>query len=130
MDLPSWLQGAIQERLEQVMARIERQPELRKLRDEESLAFEAMLSGADRARIPGFMDWEDKHHFRRGVENEQLYIQGLRDGVQLAIALLESPESPNSISGQSKGVRESVTSDTVIRGRGRAAADAAYGTKL
>lgn len=125
MDLPSWLQGAIQERLEQVMARIERQPELRKLRDEECLALEAMLSGADRAKIPGYMDWEDKHHFRRGVENEQLYIQGLRDGVQLAFTLLESP---NSVSGQSRTALDSVKSDSVIRGR--APTDAACGTKL
>ncbi|GAA0136934.1 hypothetical protein YSY43_37750 [Paenibacillus sp. YSY-4.3] len=93
MDLPSWFQNAIQEKLEQVMTQIERHPELCKLRSEERSALEAMFSGVDRTKIPGFMNWEDKHHFKRGVENEHLYIQGLRDGVQLAFALLDDPIS-------------------------------------
>lgn len=93
MDLPSWFQSAIQERLERVMAGIERRPALRKLRTEEGSAFEAMFSGTDRTKIPGFLEWEDKHHFKRAVENEHLYIQGLRDGVQLAFTLLDDPIS-------------------------------------
>ncbi|WP_339158614.1 hypothetical protein MKX50_05205 [Paenibacillus sp. FSL W8-0186] len=93
MDIPLWLQSAIQERLERVMSGIERRPELRKLRSEEGSAFEAMFSGTDRTKIPGVMNWEDKHHHKRGVENEHLYIHGLRDGVQLFFTLLDDPLS-------------------------------------
>ncbi|MNJ55630.1 hypothetical protein D3C77_511360 [compost metagenome] len=93
MDLPLWLQSALQERLERVLVGIERRPELHKLRSEEGLAFETMFAGVDRTNIPGYMDWEDKHYYKRGVENEHLYIQGLRDGVQLVFTLLDDPIS-------------------------------------
>ncbi|AZK48679.1 hypothetical protein [Paenibacillus lentus] len=99
MDLPLWLQSALQERLERVMSGIEHRPELRKLRSEEGLAFETMFAGMDRTNIPGYMDWEDKHYYKRGVENEHLYIQGLRDGVQVAFTLLADPISISDKSG-------------------------------
>ncbi|MFD1174835.1 hypothetical protein ACFQ3W_00740 [Paenibacillus puldeungensis] len=88
MQIPPWFQSAIQQRLDAVMAQIERQPDLRKLRAEEHEAFDAMFPGVDKTRLPGFMEWEDKHLFRRASENERLYMQGVRDGVQLVIALL------------------------------------------
>ncbi|MDU7476459.1 MAG: hypothetical protein E7L01_24425 [Paenibacillus macerans] len=72
-----------------ITARINRHPELRKLRAEERSAFEAMFSGTDQTKSPEYMDWEDKHHFRQGLENELLYMQGMMDGVQLAIALFD-----------------------------------------
>lgn len=109
MELPSWFQSAIQERLEHVVARIEHHPELRKLRAEESSAFEAMFSGADRTKLPGFIDWEDKHHYKRGIENEHLYIKGLRDGVQLAITLLDYPIA---ISDKTKAMPRAEEGDT------------------
>ncbi|MNZ92420.1 hypothetical protein D3C78_1114440 [compost metagenome] len=111
MELPSWFLSAIQERLEHVVARIERHPEMRKLRAEESSAFEAMFSGVDRTKLPGFVDWEDKHHYKRGVENEHLYIKGLRDGVQLAITLLDYPiavfDNPKTMARSEKRDTES-----------------------
>lgn len=89
MQMPAWFQSAIQERLDGVMVQIERQSELRELRVEEQAAFDAMFPGVDKTQLSGFMDWEDKHHFRRDFENERLYMQGVRDGVQLVIALLD-----------------------------------------
>ncbi|MCM3703151.1 hypothetical protein [Paenibacillus macerans] len=106
MEFPVWIQDAIQQRLDYVSARIERHPELRELRSEERSAFEAMFSGRDKTKLPGFMDWEDKHHFRRGLENERLYMQGMMDGVQLAIALFDDPlfgsAKPNTTSNPVK----------------------------
>jgi len=93
MEFPSWLQSAIQQRLDHVSARIERHPELRKIRVEENSAFNAMFSGGDKTELPGFTEWEDKHHFRRALENERLYLQGMRDGAQLIFALLADPGS-------------------------------------
>ncbi|WP_178023439.1 hypothetical protein [uncultured Paenibacillus sp.] len=70
------------------MVRIERQPELRKLRAEEREAFDTLVPGVDKTSLPGFMEWEDKHLFRRAAEHECLYLQGVKDGAQLVIALL------------------------------------------
>ncbi|MUG23250.1 hypothetical protein GNQ08_12630 [Paenibacillus macerans] len=101
MTFPLWFRDAIQQRLDQASARIERHPDLRELRAEEHAAFDAMFPGIDRTKLPEFMDWEDKHHFRRALENERLYIQGMIDGVQLAIALFDDslfPEKPKSSS--------------------------------
>ncbi|WP_435924121.1 hypothetical protein [Paenibacillus sp. DYY-L-2] len=91
MEFPLWFQNAIQRRLDHVSARIERHPELCRCRDEENTAFHAMFSGVDMTQLPAFMEWEDKQHFTRALENERLYLQGMRDGVQLAFALLFDP---------------------------------------
>lgn len=91
MEFPLWFQNAIQRRLDHVSARIEHHPELRRCRDEEKSAFQAMFSGVDMTQLPAFMEWEDKVHFTRALENERLYLQGMRDGVQLAFALLSDP---------------------------------------
>ncbi|MBN2982253.1 hypothetical protein [Cohnella algarum] len=94
MEFPLWFQDAIQRRLDHVSARIERHPELRKCRDEENTAFHAMFSGVEMTQLLAFMEWEDKVHFTRALENERLYLQGMRDGVQLAFALLPIPFHP------------------------------------
>ncbi|MNC72128.1 hypothetical protein D3C75_1231390 [compost metagenome] len=47
----------------------------------------------DVTRIPEFVDWEDKHYIRQGLQHERLYLQGLQDGVQLAVGLLFSSGS-------------------------------------
>ncbi|MGZ7443008.1 hypothetical protein [Paenibacillus sp. TH7-28] len=91
MPFPLWFREAIQQRLDEVSARIQRQPDLRKLRAEEHEAFDAMFSGVNKTMLPEFMDWEDKHHFRRALENERLYMQGMIDGMQLVVALFNDP---------------------------------------
>lgn len=93
MQFPSWLQSVIQQRLDDVSAQIARHPEMRKLRTEEHSAFEAMFPNEDKKKMPDYMDWEDKHHFRKALENEYLYMQGMKNGVQLVIMLLENPFS-------------------------------------
>ncbi|MFD0716230.1 hypothetical protein [Paenibacillus sp. GCM10027626] len=93
MEFPPWFRASIQRRLDQVSALIERHSELHKFRDEENLAFDAMFPGMDKTRWSAFMDWEDKHHFNRALENERLYLQGMRDGVQLVFSLLADPIS-------------------------------------
>jgi hypothetical protein len=82
--------------LEYVSAQIERDPALSPYRAEEEEAFEALFSTADKALCPEFMEWEDKHHYRRGLENERLYLQGVRDGAQLIISLILDPHSSDS----------------------------------
>ncbi len=91
MEFPSWFHNAIQERLDDVSARIQFHPELSKHRAEEKSAFEALFSWVDTMQCPEFMEWEDKHHYCRALENERLYLQGMRDGAKLAIALLSDP---------------------------------------
>jgi hypothetical protein len=91
MELPSWFQSAMERRLDYVSARIEQHTELQPFRAEEEKAWEALLGGEDRTQTPEFRDWEDKHHYRRALENERLYLQGMRDGAQLVVALLTDP---------------------------------------
>jgi hypothetical protein len=91
MEFPSWFQSAIQERLDDVSARIQFHPDLRKYREEEKGAFEALFSCVKMTQCPEYMEWEDKHHYCRGLENERLYLQGMRDGARLAIALMFDP---------------------------------------
>lgn len=88
MQIPSWFQCMIRQRVNEVMVQIERQPEMQKLRTNEHAALDAMFPGVNKAQVPEFLDWEDKLHCRRAAENEGLYMQGVKDGVQLAIALL------------------------------------------
>lgn len=91
MEFPSWFQNAIQRRVDRVSAWVEHHPDLQPFRVEESQAFEAMMAGLDRTQLPGFREWEDKHHFKLGLEQERLYLQGMRDGAQLMLALLTDP---------------------------------------
>lgn len=88
MTIPPWFQSSIQQRLDQVMIEIERRPQLRKLRTDENKAMAALFSGVDYRDWPGFMEWEEKHLHRRATEQEDLYLQGVKDGVQLIVALL------------------------------------------
>ncbi len=91
MEFPSWFQSAIQERLDEVSARIQFHPDLRKYRVEEKAAFEALFSCVNMTQGPEYSEWQDKHHYCRGLENERLYLQGMRDGARLAIALMSDP---------------------------------------
>ncbi|MED4599638.1 hypothetical protein P9314_02830 [Paenibacillus validus] len=88
MDFPPWFRQAIQGRLDDVSARIEYNPELNRIRAEESKAFQVLFAGMDIGRMPEFAEWEDKHHFKQAIMNEWLYLQGMKDGIQLAVALL------------------------------------------
>ncbi|MFB9278739.1 hypothetical protein [Cohnella cellulosilytica] len=99
MEFPSWFQSAIQERLDDVSARILCHPELRKHREEEKRAFEELFSWEDVTQCPEFMEWEDRHHYCRGLENERLYLQGMRDGARLAIALMSDPFAGQEMEG-------------------------------
>ncbi|MFB5762431.1 hypothetical protein [Paenibacillus medicaginis] len=88
MELPRWFQQAIQGRLEDVSARIEYDPELNHIRKQADKAFEALFAGKDIARMPEFSEWEDWHHVKHGILNERLYLQGMKDGIQMAVAIL------------------------------------------
>ncbi|MNG42106.1 hypothetical protein D3C84_1317550 [compost metagenome] len=43
--------------------------------------------------MPEFEAWEDRHHFKQSIINEWLYLQGMKDGFQLAVELLSNPVS-------------------------------------
>ncbi|MEN1985658.1 hypothetical protein [Paenibacillus hubeiensis] len=88
MDFPPWLQQAIQARLDEVSARIEHDPELNRIRGETDEAFEALFAGEDVEQTPEYAEWENRYIVGKGIENRQLYMQGLRDGIQLSVFLL------------------------------------------
>ncbi|MDR9744411.1 hypothetical protein [Paenibacillus taichungensis] len=88
MELPPWLQQAIQARLDEVSARIEHDPELNRVREEKDEAFEGLFAGKDIEQTPEYAEWESQYIVSKGIENERLYMQGLRDGIQLTVSLL------------------------------------------
>lgn len=87
MDFPPWMQRAIQARLDEVTARIEHDPELSRVRGGTE-AFEVLFAGNDVKQTPEYIEWENRYIVSRGIENERLYMQGLRDGIQLTVSLL------------------------------------------
>lgn len=93
MNFPPWFLETMQGRLEEVAARIERHGDFGQVRGEEDAAFAALFGSVDVTRIPEFVEWEDKHYIRQGLQHERLYLQGLQDGVQLAVGLLFSSGS-------------------------------------
>ena len=88
MDFPPWMQRAIQARLDEVSSRIEHDPELSRVRGETDEAFEALFAGKDTELTPECAEWENHYIVSKGIENERLYMQGLRDGIQLTVSLL------------------------------------------
>ncbi|MEK4369998.1 hypothetical protein [Paenibacillus sp. FSL R5-0473] len=88
MDFPPWMQRAIQARLDEVTARIEHEPELSHVRGKTDEAFEALFAGKDIELTPEYAKWENRYIVSKGIENERLYMQGLRDGIQLTVSLL------------------------------------------
>lgn len=88
MDFPPWMQRAIQARLDEVTARIEHDPELSRVRGETDEAFEVLFAGKDVEQTPEYTEWENRYIVSKGIENERLYMQGLRDGIQLTVSLL------------------------------------------
>ncbi|WP_145320175.1 hypothetical protein [Paenibacillus xylanexedens] len=88
MDFPPWMQRAIQARLDEVSALIEHDPGLSRVRGETDEAFEALFTGDDVKNTPEFTEWENRYFVTKGIENERLYMQGLRDGIQLTVSLL------------------------------------------
>ncbi|GAB1157109.1 hypothetical protein YWY31_31340 [Paenibacillus illinoisensis] len=88
MDFPPWVQRAIQARLDEVTARIEHDPELSRVRGETDEAFEALFASQDVEQTLDYAEWENCYIVSKGIENERLYMQGLRDGIQLTVSLL------------------------------------------
>lgn len=93
MDFPRWMQRAIQARLDEVTARIEHDPELSRLRGGTDEAYEVLFAGKDVEQTPEYIEWENRYIVSKGIENERLYMQGLRDGIQLTVSLLGQSKS-------------------------------------
>ncbi|MEK5024347.1 hypothetical protein [Paenibacillus sp. FSL M7-1046] len=86
VSFPAWFIQTIQGRLNEVTAQIEHQSEPRHAFEEESKAFQALFDSMDIALMPEFEYWEDKLQSKQAVLYERLYLQGLKDGMQLANA--------------------------------------------
>ncbi|WP_342476872.1 hypothetical protein NYE24_24320 [Paenibacillus sp. FSL H7-0350] len=84
MSFPTWFKETIQGRLVEVSAKIEHQSEPRLAFDEEREAFQELFASMDIAHKPEFEIWEDKLSIKHSVLYERLYLQGLKDGTQLA----------------------------------------------
>lgn len=92
MEIPPWFRQAMHGRLDKVSAQVEYHPEVEMIRLEEDRAFHAMFAGAEMKQIPAYAEWEDKHHLRQALMNEKLYLKSMKDGIQLAMVLLQVSE--------------------------------------
>lgn len=88
MSFPEWFSQSLQGRLEEVLARFEHDSDFRSVREEESEAFQTLFASLGIGRMQEFTDWEDKHQFRQAILYEHLYLQGMKDGAQLATVLI------------------------------------------
>ncbi|OBZ07569.1 hypothetical protein A8L34_25900 [Bacillus sp. FJAT-27264] len=84
VSFPEWFIQTFQGRLNEVTAQIEHQSEPRHVFEEESKAFQALFDSMDIARMTEFEYWEDKLQLKQSILYERLYLQGLKDGMQLA----------------------------------------------
>jgi hypothetical protein len=82
------MQRAIQARLDEVTVRIEHDPELSRVREGADEAFKVLFAGKDVGQTPEYAEWENRYIVSKGIENERLYMQGLRDGIKLTVSLL------------------------------------------
>lgn len=57
MEFPPWFQKAIQLRLDDVSAQIERDSKLSQIREETDEALEALFADKDGVRIPEYAEW-------------------------------------------------------------------------
>ncbi|MDR6726943.1 hypothetical protein J2W91_005468 [Paenibacillus amylolyticus] len=89
MDFPPWIQRTIQARLDEVSSRIEQDHDLGRIRVETDEAFKALFAGKDVEQTAEYAEWENRYIVSKGIENERLYMQGLRDGIQLTASLLD-----------------------------------------
>lgn len=87
-EFPAWFRQFIQKRLDKVAAKVAYHPELEQLRKEEENAFRALFAEIDLKRSEPFSEWEDRHSLLIAMMNEKLYLRGMQDGIQLAVALL------------------------------------------
>ncbi|KGE19393.1 hypothetical protein [Paenibacillus wynnii] len=87
VNFPAWFVQTMQGRLNEITAQIEYQSEPRHAFEEESKAFQALFDSMGFASMPEFEYWEDKLQLKQAVLYERLYLQGLKDGMQLANAL-------------------------------------------
>ncbi|MBU5672158.1 hypothetical protein [Paenibacillus brevis] len=88
MEFPAWFRQIIQKRLDKVSSKVTYHPDLEQIRKEEEQAFQALFAGVDLKQSPGFSEWEDRHNLMLAMMNEKLYLRGMQDGIQLAVALL------------------------------------------
>ncbi|MEK3986353.1 hypothetical protein MHB77_23720 [Paenibacillus sp. FSL K6-3166] len=93
MEFPSWFRQAIQKRLDDISAHIEHHPDLNRIGDKERKAFERLFACLDIGRMPEFADWEDHQYLKQALMNERLYLQRLKDGMQLATSLADHPHA-------------------------------------
>lgn len=95
VSFPAWFKQTMQGRIHEITAQIEYQSEPKDeyAFEEESKAFKALVESADITHMAEFEHWEDRLHIKQSVLYERLYLQGLKDGMQLANAFTASSVS-------------------------------------
>ncbi|TNJ65311.1 hypothetical protein FE784_15970 [Paenibacillus hemerocallicola] len=88
MEFPPWFRQVIQQRVDKAAAQAEHHSDLKQIKMEEERAFRTLFAGIDTERMAEFSEWEDRHGLKQALINEKIYLSGMQEGIQLAVALL------------------------------------------
>jgi hypothetical protein len=90
LEFPAWVDEAIQRRYYDLDKSIHKHVRVQNYRAEEKLLFNGLKNVLNENQQILMMQWEEKEAYCTGIEKELIYRQGLMDGAQLIIALLQS----------------------------------------
>lgn len=90
IEFPTWVDEAIQRWFYDLDKSIHKHVRVQNYREEEKQLFNALKNLQDENQRILMIQWEEKEAYCTGIEKEMIYRQGLTDGAQLMIALLQS----------------------------------------
>lgn len=100
VDVPVWMQEALQSRCEAVVLEAFQQPQIKPLQDKVQQKQERFKQALTEGQWLLFLEWEEECSYVQGLEQQWAYKLGLKDGAQLLFGLLQSGESrPNGCCG-------------------------------
>jgi len=89
-DFPDWFKTALQTRFDEQSFQSLQDPKIKSLREKVQTASKSLKQCLDETVKLCFLKWEEECNYLHGQELEWLYMQGVRDGAQLVLALMDS----------------------------------------
>ena len=89
-DFPDWFKTALQTRFDEQSFQSLQDPKVKSLREKMQAASKSLKQCLDETVRPCFFKWEEECNYLHGQELEWMYMQGVRDGAQLVLALMDS----------------------------------------
>jgi len=94
---PSWLKEAMQHRFDELAVQAYHDPKLASTRTRFEKTLDQIKTQLGEPNRVLFLEWEDDNHYIHSAEKEWLYLQGVRDGAEIQIALMGNQRKPDSL---------------------------------